>query len=71
MKAFVDKLLGRMTLEEKIGQLNLMAVGFDLTGPVVSKDVDANIRRGNVSGVFNTSTPPPASCRSRPRSKPA
>ncbi|WP_210516020.1 beta-glucosidase BglX [Hymenobacter terricola] len=57
MQAFVDELMGRMTLEEKIGQLNLLAVGFDVTGPVVSKDVDANIRRGNVGGVFNTYTP--------------
>ncbi|SFQ80984.1 beta-glucosidase BglX [Hymenobacter arizonensis] len=57
MKLFIDGLMRRMTLEEKIGQLNLLAVGFDVTGPVVSKDVDANIRRGNVGGVFNTYTP--------------
>jgi beta-glucosidase len=57
MDAFVSGLLGKMTLEEKIGQLNLLSVGFDVTGPMVSKDVEANIRNGLVGGVFNTYTP--------------
>ena len=53
MKAFIDQLMAKMTLEEKIGQLNLVSVGFDVTGPVVSKDVDANIRKGRVGAVLN------------------
>ncbi|WP_239022903.1 beta-glucosidase BglX [Pontibacter mangrovi] len=57
MRQFVDSLLSQMTLEEKIGQLNLVSVGFDVTGPVVSENVDENIRKGNVGGVFNTYTP--------------
>ncbi|MFD1468519.1 beta-glucosidase BglX [Hymenobacter caeli] len=57
MTAFIDNLLGKMTPEEKIGQLNLVSVGFDVTGPVVSKDVDANIRKGRVGAVLNTYTP--------------
>ncbi|TGE25878.1 beta-glucosidase BglX [Hymenobacter aquaticus] len=57
MQRFIDDLMRQMTLEEKIGQLNLITVGFDVTGPVVSKDVDANIRKGLVGGVFNTYTP--------------
>lgn len=57
MNAFVSNLMKQMTLEEKIGQLNLPAVGFDVTGPVVSEDVDGKIRRGLVGGVFNTFTP--------------
>jgi beta-glucosidase len=57
MNQFVNDLLSKMTLEEKIGQLNLVAVGFDVTGPVVSENVDENIRNGNVGGVFNTFTP--------------
>ena len=57
MKQFVDGLMAKMTMAEKIGQLNLVSVGFDVTGPVVSKDVDANIRKGLVGGVFNTFTP--------------
>ena len=55
--AFVSDLLGRMTVEERIGQLNLLSVGFDVTGPQLSKDADTKVRRGWVGGVFNTFTP--------------
>ena len=57
MDTFIDDLMGRMTLEEKIGQLNLPSVGFDVTGPQLSKDADKKIREGLVGGVFNTYTP--------------
>ena len=57
MDAFIGDLMSRMTLEEKIGQLNLLSVGFDVTGPQLSKDADAKIRQGLVGGVFNTYTP--------------
>jgi beta-glucosidase len=57
MDKFVTELMSKMTLEEKIGQLNLVSVGFDVTGPIVSKDVDAKIQKGFVGGVFNTFTP--------------
>ncbi|WP_151087703.1 beta-glucosidase BglX [Hymenobacter baengnokdamensis] len=57
MQQFVTSLMQKMTLEEKIGQLNLVSVGFDVTGPVVSKDVDANIKKGLVGAVLNTYTP--------------
>jgi beta-glucosidase len=57
MRAFVDDLMGRMTLEEKIGQLNLLSVGFDVTGPQLSQDADKKVRGGMVGGVFNTYTP--------------
>ncbi|WP_114784506.1 beta-glucosidase BglX [Botryobacter ruber] len=57
MDRFINDLMAKMTLQEKIGQLNLLAVGFDVTGPVVSKNVDEKIRSGQVGGVFNTFTP--------------
>jgi beta-glucosidase len=57
MSTFISDLMSRMTLEEKIGQLNLLSVGFDVTGPQLSKDADAKIRQGLVGGVFNTFTP--------------
>ncbi|MDR1719852.1 MAG: beta-glucosidase BglX [Dysgonamonadaceae bacterium] len=57
MKIFVDELMRKMTLEEKIGQLNLPTVGFDVTGPILSSDVEAKIKAGLVGGVFNTFTP--------------
>ena len=57
MQQFVTGLMQKMTLEEKIGQLNLVTVGFDVTGPSLSKDVDANIKKGLVGAVLNTYTP--------------
>jgi beta-glucosidase len=57
MNSFIDNLMSRMTSEEKIGQLNLLSVGFDVTGPQLSRDADAEIRQGQVGGVFNTYTP--------------
>jgi beta-glucosidase len=57
MDAFVRDLMSRMTKAEKIGQLNLMSVGFDVTGPLLSEGADAKVRQGLVGGVFNTYTP--------------
>ena len=57
MNTFISNLMSKMTLDEKIGQLNLPSVGFDVTGPILSKDVDQKIRQGLVGGVFNTFTP--------------
>jgi beta-glucosidase len=53
MNAFVAGLMKRMTLEEKIGQLNLVTPGGGIpTGAVVSTDVEAKIKAGNVGGLF-------------------
>lgn len=57
MNAFVAALMKKMTVEEKIGQLNLPSVGFDVTGPVLSQGVEEKIQKGLVGGVFNTFTP--------------
>lgn len=57
MNATVSKLLQQMTLEEKLGQLNLPSIGFDVTGPLLSQGVEEKIRKGLVGGVFNTFTP--------------
>ena len=56
-ESFIDSLIKQMTLEEKIGQLNLPSIGFDVTGPLLSQDVEGKIRKGIVGGVFNTYTP--------------
>ncbi|MFD2516472.1 beta-glucosidase BglX [Salinimicrobium flavum] len=54
----VEELLAKMTLEEKIGQLNLLTPGGGVaTGSVVSEDVENKIRAGNVGGVFGVSSP--------------
>ena len=34
MNTFISTLMKKMTLEEKIGQMNLPTVGFDVTGPL-------------------------------------
>lgn len=57
MGDFVSDLLGKMTLEEKIGQLNLLSTGFDVTGPVASEGVEKTVRAGLAGGVFNLYTP--------------
>lgn len=57
MDEFVSWLMSQMTLEEKIGQLNLPTVGFDVTGPRMSGAVEQKIKNGQVGGVFNIYTP--------------
>jgi beta-glucosidase len=57
MDDFINALMKKMTLEEKIGQMNLPTVGFDVTGPLLSKGVEEKIKKGLVGGVFNTYTP--------------
>ncbi|HMJ45866.1 MAG TPA: beta-glucosidase BglX [Ferruginibacter sp.] len=53
MKSFIDALMKKMTLEEKIGQLNLLTPGGGIaTGAVVSSDVESKIAKGNVGGLF-------------------
>ena len=53
MNTFVSNLMKRMTLEEKIGQLNLLTPGGGIaTGAVVSKDVESKIKSGKVGGLF-------------------
>lgn len=53
MKQFVDGLMKKMTLDEKIGQLNLLTPGGGVaTGAVVSKDVEQKIKEGKVGGLF-------------------
>lgn len=54
----VEELLEKMTLEEKIGQLNLVTPGGGVaTGSVVSEGVETKIKEGNVGGVFGVSSP--------------
>jgi len=55
--SWVNNLMNQMTLKEKIGQLNLASVGFDVTGPLLSQDVESKIDKGWIGGVFNTFTP--------------
>ncbi len=52
----VDSLISLMTLEEKIGQLNLPSAGAFVTGSVESSDIAKKIEEGKVGGLFNIKT---------------
>ncbi|WP_160405934.1 MULTISPECIES: beta-glucosidase BglX [unclassified Gilliamella] len=53
-KVFIDNLLSKMTLQEKVGQLRLVSVGGDLT---LHKVLD-QIQAGEIGGIFNTVVEP-------------
>ncbi|MDR6196315.1 beta-glucosidase BglX [Siphonobacter sp. SORGH_AS_0500] len=58
MDAFINKLMGQMTIDEKIGQLNLVTPGgFTATGATVSQNVEENIKSGKVGGLFGIYDP--------------
>jgi beta-glucosidase len=57
MNAFVSNLMKQMTIDEKIGQLNLVTPGGAVTGSVVSSDVESKIKKGQVGGLFGITGP--------------
>ncbi|MHC8949485.1 beta-glucosidase BglX [Sphingobacterium hungaricum] len=57
MNQFISELMGKMTIEEKIGQLNLVTGGEATTGSVVSTGVEEKIKTGNIGGIFSMSSP--------------
>jgi beta-glucosidase len=57
MNTFIGQLMNKMTIEEKIGQLNLVTGGEATTGSSVSSDVEGKIQRGQVGGIFSMTTP--------------
>lgn len=53
METFITDLMGRMTLDEKLGQINLVTGGDIVTGHVMSNELEGLIRREQIGGVFN------------------
>ena len=53
MNQFIDNLMSKMTLQEKIGQLNLPVTGDIVTGTAKSSDIAGKIKLGQVGGLFN------------------
>jgi beta-glucosidase len=53
MKTFIDVLMKKLTLEEKLGQLNLPGAGDITTGQAGNTDIAKKIREGKVGGLFN------------------
>ena len=50
---FVEDLLQKMTLQEKIGQLNLPGAGDVVTGQAQNSDIAKKIEEGKVGGLLN------------------
>jgi beta-glucosidase len=54
---FVASLIKKMTIDEKLGQLNLLVGGEATTGSVVSSNVESKLKAGKVGGIFSLSSP--------------
>ncbi len=52
----VDSVLKQMTLEEKVGQMNLLTSDWELTGPTLRSDYVDLIKAGKVGNIFNAHT---------------
>ena len=53
MHTFVNTLMSKMTLDEKLGQLNLPGAGDITTGQAGSSNIAKKIEEGKVGGLFN------------------
>jgi beta-glucosidase len=53
MDKFISALMKKMTLDEKIGQLNLPGAGDITTGQASNSDIGQKIKEGKVGGLFN------------------
>ncbi|MBS1603874.1 MAG: beta-glucosidase, partial [Bacteroidetes bacterium] len=53
MNAFINALMNKMTLDEKIGQLNLPGAGDITTGQAGNSGIAKKIEEGKVGGLFN------------------
>lgn len=56
MNAFITSLMSKMTLDEKIGQLNLPGAGDITTGQAANSGIAGKIEKGEVGGLFNIKT---------------
>jgi beta-glucosidase len=53
MNVFITTLMNKMTVDEKLGQLNLPGAGDITTGQASNSDIGAKIKAGKVGGLFN------------------
>ena len=53
MDRFVTDLMGKMTIREKLGQLNLPSGGDLVTGSVMNSELNDMIRKEEIGGFFN------------------
>ena len=57
MDVFISALMAKMTVDEKIGQLNLLTGGEAITGSTGNSDLENKVKRGDVGGFFSLTTP--------------
>src|SRR5262250_1170391 len=55
----VEKLIGEMTLAEKLGQLTMTASGYAVTGPIIAGDSTESIADGSIGNLLNMVGPGP------------
>jgi beta-glucosidase len=56
MNQFITDLMKKMTIEEKIGQLNLTTAGDFVTGNAVNEKVQQKLKAGQIGGMLNASS---------------
>ena len=56
MNQFITNLMSKMTVDEKIGQLNLSGAGDITTGQTKSSGISKKIREGNIGAILNLKT---------------
>ncbi|HWV16606.1 MAG TPA: beta-glucosidase BglX [Cellvibrio sp.] len=56
MNRFIADLIGKMTLDEKLGQLNQLSGEGDVTGPTSNSDYISAIKAGHVGSMLNVFT---------------
>ena len=56
MDRFLDELIGKMTPQEKIGQLTLLTSDWESTGPTMRDTYKQDIAAGRVGSIFNAYT---------------
>lgn len=53
MDSYIDSLMSEMTLEEKLGQINLLSADAFSTGAPVNSDIEEAVRQGTLGNVLN------------------
>ena len=53
MNSFINDLMSKMTVEEKIGQLNLTTAGAFVTGATANSQVQEKLKSGQIGGMLN------------------
>ena len=56
MKTFIDALMKKMTIDEKIGQLNLVGSGEIVTGSMKNTGIGQKIKEGKIGAVMNVTS---------------